>query len=443
MRTIFLVLPRRISVRYMLSSEFWVELKKKAGLRVVILTSINDPKFVQEFSDANTIIEVIKMRDGQENFIEYANRVMRSYLGIIGYDLETLNAKAKMRGSEVFWIYRFLVTILRPLLILRKPLRWLDVNLLSSWLDKDYEILFDRYKPDLVLIHSVQELTAVPVARVAQRRKVHSLGVVLSWDNLTNKGEIYARCDRLVVWNYIMQDHAQRYHGYRAEDVFVIGTPQFDFFVRYANDLISRSEFFFKMGLDEKKKLILHTTVPERIGGDEETRAIACVYEAIKTGAIKQAQLLVRIYTKDDPKRYKQFESKPGLILYDPGKDGQNFSYKEIDKYFFMQLAAMIKYADVVINIASTTSIDAAILNRPIINLAIGRQQYWYETSHYHYLVETGGVHLVHNTDDLVAAINQYLENSLLDEIGRGLIVSRIGCKIDGRAGKRLAEFVL
>ncbi len=443
MKTLFLVIPRRISVRYILSSDVWDELKEISNLRIVILTSIIDIKFVKEFSAPNVIVEHIPMRDGKENLFEKLNRSLRSYLGSLCFDLETLNAKAKMNGKIVWLAYRCLVKIAHPFLFLRNWLRWLDVYFFSLLFDKKYEALFSFYKPDLVFIHSVQELTAVPIARVANRKKVLSIGVVLSWDNVTNKGEIFAHCDQLIVWNEIVKRQVIDYHDYQEKDVFVIGTPQFDFFIRYNLEIPSKNEFFEKLGLDKNKKLILYTTVPERIGGDNEIKSINAIHEAIiNHNLIMPAQLLVRIYTKDNPLRYQGFVNLSDLILYDPGKDNQNLSYREIDKYFSIQLAAMIKYADVVVNIASTTSIDAAIFNRPIINVALGWQNYWYETSHYKHLVNTGGVKMVNNLSELIMGINQYLENPLLDEEGRKRIVSKICYKVDGNSGKRLIEIL-
>ena len=228
MKTIFLVIPRRISVRYVLATDVFSYLKK-FDHRIIILTSISDPLFIKEFENERVKIEVIEMRDYKEGLGERLVRMTRNYLGGAGYDLETLNAKAKMRGLVVWLFYRLFRLLLRPFLFLRSWLRWLDIYWLSSLIDKKYEPLFEKYNPDLLVIHSVQELTAVPVARVAQRKNVPSLGIVTSWDNLTNKVEIYARCQKLIVWNPVMKNQAVQYHDYQDKDIFVVGTPQFDF----------------------------------------------------------------------------------------------------------------------------------------------------------------------------------------------------------------------
>ena len=118
MKTIFLVIPRRISVRYILSSEVFDYLRKDSNLFLVILTSVNDPSFVKEFSAHNVAVETIPMRDGKEFLLERWCRNLRNYLGSVCYDLATLNAKAKMRGKLVWLAYRFLVAIAPPFLFL-------------------------------------------------------------------------------------------------------------------------------------------------------------------------------------------------------------------------------------------------------------------------------------------------------------------------------------
>ena len=156
----------------------------------------------------------------------------------------------------------------------------------------------------------------------------------------------------------------------------------------------------------------------------------------------KPAQLLVRIYTKDDPLRYERFKNLPDLVLYDPGKVGQNLGYRGADKFFFLQLAAMIKYASIVVNIASTTSIDAAILDTPIINIAIGKQRYWYETSHYRDLIATDGVLLARSFEELISSINHYFKNPASHKEGRAKIVELL-CGGLGRASQKLAQCII
>src|SRR5262249_25430032 len=70
--------------------------------------------------------------------------------------------------------------------------------------------------------------------RCARRLGIPSLCVVLSWDNLTSKGYMAARPDRLVVWNERMRGEAIELHDYASEDVEVAGVAHFDIYQRPA-----------------------------------------------------------------------------------------------------------------------------------------------------------------------------------------------------------------
>lgn len=422
-------------MRYTLSAGFLDLFKDRSDIRIVILTSITDPKFRKEFVSSQVEVETIPMRDGREERIEKLVRQIRNYLGGIGQNIATFEAKAKMRGRAFWFGYKFLTILFRPFVFFRSWLRWVDYHIISYFTDKQYEILFAKYKPDLVVVHSVQELTAVPVARVAVRKKIRTLGIVLSWDNLTNKGEVYARCDQLVVWNDIMKDQAVRYHGYNPDNVFVQGTPQFDYYIRLGNKIESREDFFKRKGLDPRKKLIVYTTVPERIGGRMELEMIEHIWQGIRLGDVADAQLLVRVYTKDNIQRYEKFINRSDLTLDSPGEKLLTISgYVEQDEYFFKDLAATLKYAGVVVNLASTITIDAAVLGTPVVNWSIGTTGFWYETGHYLSLGDTGGARRVMSETDVTAAIKEYLRDPAKDIVGRKELVKRLCGFVDGQS---------
>jgi len=444
-KTVFLVIPRRISVRYTLSAGLLDELKRQGNPKVVILTSIQDPKFAEEFSGPDVCVEYIPMRDGKESFLERLLRQVRNYLGGIGYNLETFAAKAKMRGWLFFAVYRLATILLRSFVFLRGWLRAADTYMFSYLSDGYYEKLFEKYHPDLVVIHSVYELTAVPVARVAKRKNVPSLGIVISWDNLTNKADIYARCGKLAVWNDVMRQQAVKYHQYRPEEVAVIGTTQFDAYMVLDNEIETKERFFERKKLNADKKLIVYTTSPERIGGKTEVEAMRLIYDKMCAGGQAAVQMLVRVYTKDSIDRYGRLSGLPGLVLDDPRDifKGQVLSYKEQDKRFVLDLAAAMKYADVVVNLDSTITLDAAIFDVPVVNLAFGKLKFWSETSHYRHLVETGGARLAFDAGQLVSQISAYLGDRSTDRENRKRLVEKLCGPIDGRRTRELAEYIL
>jgi len=79
--------------------------------------------------------------------------------------------------------------------------------------------------------------------------------MVRSWDNITNKGLIRIKPDKLVVHNEEVEKETLKYEDIKREDIFVGGIPQFDYYAR--GERTPREDFFRSRGLNPDKKNIL------------------------------------------------------------------------------------------------------------------------------------------------------------------------------------------
>ncbi len=446
MKTVFLILPRRHSIRYMASSGALNYLADNKDIKLIILTSFKDDFFIKEWTGKGAIIEFIPRREGTESIIDLLVSSSMRYLLSIQYDLATINAKIRMKGRLYHFLYRLLVNLLSPLApFLRSGLRWLDLNLISAFLDKQYRFLLKKHKPDLVVVHSVFEATAYPVSRAAYRSSIPLVGIVISWDNLTGKGETHAHFNKLIVWGQAMKQQAIAYHGYRENQIEMVGTPQFDFFVSLRDKIPSREDFLKSKNLDPERRLITYTTFSQRVGGNEkEFHVINLIHNSIiKNIFLKPCQLIVRVYEKSIQELYQPFERLPFVAVDYARRLPSGLNYKEADEYFMLNLAATVKYADVVVNFSSTTSIDAFIFDIPTISSAYSKRNYWNETHHFRYLVKSGGVMVAHTDDQLINFINEYLVNPASDTDNRKKALEEQCFRVDGRAGERIANIVL
>ncbi|MGH7703612.1 MAG: hypothetical protein ACREMO_10985, partial [Gemmatimonadales bacterium] len=102
---------------------------------------------------------------------------------------------------------------------------------------------------------------------------------------------------------------------------------------------------------------------------------------------------------------------------------------------------------------SSTLTVDASILDRPVICLGYdivpdpkfpeGRAWAYTQSTHYARLVSTGGVKVVRSQAECLAEIERYLAEPGLDREGRREIVAVVTAVADGGAGARLAREVL
>ena len=108
----------------------------------------------------------------------------------------------------------------------------------------------------------------------------------------------------------------------------------------------------------------------------------------------------------------------------------------------FMNLKLSLFHCDININYSSTVSLEAILLDKPVINyIEPGMPIYDYD--HYRPLVEAGAVRLVsQNPDDLAQTINGYLDNPGLDKENREKISEVYFPFKDGLSSKRSVDFL-
>jgi hypothetical protein len=95
-------------------------------------------------------------------------------------------------------------------------------------------------------------------------------------------------------------------------------------------------------------------------------------------------------------------------------------------------------------------SLDAAVLNTPVICVAFATQpgaedrfcREVYKTEHYRPLIETGGLRLANDMDELVAEVTAYVHEPSRDEIRRKELVRREVGVVDGLASERIGALI-
>lgn len=362
-------------------------------------------------------------------------------------------AEARAKGI-IRWIRakRLLAGAVAPSL-LRPATRYDLVDRLVS--HPEAERLFDEARPALVVTSSPGLIHAeVPLLRTAARRGVPSMAIDPSWDNFTNKLMPARRVSRLVVWNDLMKQQAVSLHGYRPDAITVAGTPQWD---RYFRDgvAISREAFCARAGLDPAKKIVTLTTTPQDLyrHHDHVLRVLA---RAMAGRAWPwPAQVLVRLHPRDDRGCYAAFEGLPGVTIEKPFRDTVRASdglAVDVTTASQQHLADTMRHSDVVVNVASTIAIEAAIFDTPVVNVAFDGEApdppetsaaRYYRFTHYANITRHGAVRVAWTPDELVACVGAYLADPTLDA-GNRLAMVREQCQFtDGRAAERVAAAVV
>lgn len=314
--------------------------------------------------------------------------------------------------------------------------------------------LLDRIRPDLIF-------STVPLANhyerpilwLAEDRRIPVVTSITSWDNLSSKSRLPGRFQRTLVWGPHMRDELLRYYSDIApESVVVTGVPQFDLYAR--TDLRpSREEFLAQIDAPETP-VVLYSGVPATLM-ECEPRVVASLADALRERMGDRVTLLYRPHPKAVPSWYERAtRDRPWIRCTPTNREGQgNPAFWTPGDAHVRALIGSLAYSAVNVNFASTMTLDAAIHDLPVANVAFddvgpgseasSRLREMYTFDHYRPAIDLGAARLCTSHDELLDAITGYVEDRTKDAEGRRQLVEMQCGKIDGRAGWRVAAAVL
>jgi hypothetical protein len=302
----------------------------------------------------------------------------------------------------------------------------------------------------VIFLNTMMSPDDVALARLAARQGIATVGMIKGWDNPTTKTFIRTIPDKVVVHNELIKAEINRLYDVPVERIVVTGIPQYD---RWLDPglVVPKEELFRSLGLDPERRLILYAAAGDWMNkADEEI--VRLLAAAIADGRLSGAQVLVRLHPKY-PSTAEGLAGLPHVVVERPGTNvtGElvHWEYEERD---LRRLVSTLKWSDVAVNTASTFTIDAAIIDRPIVLVGFdGARQLPYDSSvlryydreHMRPVVESGGARLAKSPEELVRAIASYLSDPSEDAEGRARIRETQCGRLDGRAGERIALTIL
>ena len=453
--TVFVSVPHGSSAGNVLRTGLVRRLIEARAAPEIVLISplVNDPAFIREFEHPRVRFEDLPPHRPAGLEARLMALIQAGYIGSgVTESVRIRRAEAAARKA-IRWIgaKRLIARALVPSMV-RKASRYAVID---RWISHPAaDALFDRYRPALLVASSPGLIySEVPLLRTASRRRVRSMAVDPSWDNFTNKLLPVRRVDRLIVWNDLMKAQAIALHGYAPDDVRLAGTPQWDLYFR-GGAAISREAFFARIGADPARKLITLTTTPRELYPHHD-HVLRVMIRAIRDRAWDHdAQILVRLHPRDELGAYAAFQGVPHVIIEKPFratlKTGDGLAV-DITADNQQHLADTLRHSDVVVNVASTIAIEAAIFDTPVVNVAFDGEnasefaqsaRRYYRFTHYVNITRHGAVRVAERPEQLVELIGRYLDDPSLDRAGRRRVVLEQCQFLDGHASDRVAAFV-
>ena len=447
-KTLFILLDSGTAIRNILRTDIFHVLRKQSNLRIVIFSPIVSQEFKQEFGGDNIVIKpYINCRP------TFRQRIIRTFKRDLwafqtGVRLYSMKRKRRFGYGIRITLLRLIASIIfnGNMDTLLKSMIATDIELFRQ---QDHEF-FTKYNPDLIFCVTIYAKDPC-LELVANKNGTRIISLVHSWDNPTTKGPFLFNSDRLIVWNNILRDEVIQLHNIKPDQIRISGMPQSDIYLQ-KDRFRSKIEFFEKWGLDANKKLLTYSTGAARLFPMDKD-IIAIMLEKIEAGSLSEpCQLLIRLHPKDTIEQFEQFRNIKDVIIQHPGRlSNTNDNWDPtIDDMF--GLAELMCYSDVVINIASTISLDAVAFDTPVVNVTfdgISNLPYhisarrFYDLEHYANVVATGGIRLANNGDELIEEIQRYLLDPQHDRENRKRLCQEQLWKLDGKSGERVAGFIL
>jgi hypothetical protein len=321
----------------------------------------------------------------------------------------------------------------------------------SRWLSSadEYIQLFKELKPSLVFNSShVHSRVAIQAVQAARALDIPTATFIFSWDNLTSQGRIIPPYDYYLVWSEAIKDQLLSiYSAVRPEQIFVTGTPQFDFHFR-PEFYWSREEFCQKVGADPARPIVLYSTgMANHMPG--ETHLVESVAAMLREMTdLGPPQLMVRVYPKDRTGRFEEVKRKLSDVLFPTVPWEPVWLTPHIED--IPLLTNTLRHCAAGINVASTISLELCMFDKPVINIgynppgvATGEVDYanYYNFDHYRPVVASGAVTLAESETDVKLMLRRALVNPTMGSAQRRALIKKMfGETLDGCSGARVAR---
>lgn len=285
-----------------------------------------------------------------------------------------------------------------------------------------YTNLLTRYKPDVVISSSYWHPSVCLPILLAKDKQMPTVSFIPSWDNITSKSRITLPFDYYFVWGKTMKEEILAlYPEIHTSQIKIVGTPQFDLYSSEAQRW-TVDEFRRHYGLDQRPVILYASGAP--VTNPDEPKYLEVLLREIKFGNIKDnPYVILRPAPSDDINRYSKVAGLyPELKISNPKWDTMSSGPLPEDPILLYNL---IYHSNVIVNITSTITLDAATLDKPVVNPAfdvssplphgIPLWDFHFQFEHYQHVVQTGAARVSRDVSSFVKDINEYLQNPARD----------------------------
>tara|TARA_B100000676_G_C18074265_1_gene846555 strand:+ start:1276 stop:2700 length:1425 start_codon:yes stop_codon:yes gene_type:complete len=468
-KTFFIIVQLQFTVRYLLKTDIYKVLNE-LGHEIVILSPNGDDKeFIKQHSLKNVHFEKLEL----ERYQKYYKKLLYKFFS----QVRRLTLPSKNNISTIHFKEEFLLFDLKNfklksrlfhlfcIAISRLTRKFRFFLLLLNFIEnlvyrKNYhKHLYQKYKPDAVILNDLGTVDASNfIMREARGFKVKIISLILSWDNLTAKGVGSVKPDYAVAWNQNMADELQNYHNIKTKNICIGGIPHFDPYAKSFSpieqintDVISKNNI--------NKFIYFGTGAPAWFTGNVKT--IEIILDFIKSRNEEKIKLVVRPHPAYLGKGRFNKELQEIIRI---SKDNRKYIYLNLTELIERKMGAefsdtdqylheyFIRNCKILITSYSTLMLEAAIFNKPIINIGFDnlRKLPTRKTSdlcsrltHLQTILSSNFTSEAKTQDDIFLLLKTYLNDNSIKEKERKKVFNKYINYNFGNAGSAIAQQII
>ncbi|MBI5526042.1 MAG: hypothetical protein HY897_06875 [Deltaproteobacteria bacterium] len=309
--------------------------------------------------------------------------------------------------------------------------------------------LLRSVKPEFVWLGTTMLDFDLLMTAAARETGTKFFSTVLGWDNLSSKTFPVAPSLAYLIWGDSMEEDIVPYFELigRNMPLFKVGSPQFDSHATYLASGPSDRPHPGGHGFDPSKPVVFYGGTSELTMANEHELVTELV-AAIRQKVLPESQWLVRLHPKDNGRRWDAVRALPGVVVFQPRKEKQFEAWlpdrKEVDT-----MVGQIGMASLVLNNASTLTLDACALDKPVVNIRfepggkkVRRSDFLFEYDHMKKIMNSGAFPVCNTMTEVLEETRRALAAPAERSAAREKISRRIVGVLDGKVAERIVNAV-
>jgi hypothetical protein len=431
-RNLLVTAPFGYSIKNLLYSSFWQSDTVKKAEKITILSATPDAfnQYFSEHSISNaTAVELPSYTPSPLTvFIWQVRKTI--FLERTNSSTEKIRWQTLRKSSVLrYLIKRTIISLFKVF-----PATTLDKLLLSSVTASSVDLPeFDTW---LSLAPSFE--IELPIAKQISQQypSATRIAFIHSWDNLSSKGAPFLRFNKVLVWGELMKQEVLKKLNYTEGQIAVVGMPQYD----------SYKEISQKKNVQDR--IVYTTGHPNSM--PEELEIVTQILDQLSSKGIT-CEFVIRVHPNDSTARYAGLIEKYKTItvsIENPGSrteknvDLWKPSQQDVEHY-----ATLLRDSRLVINIASTVTLDATFFNTPVVCISFDatKKEYqnsmrrFYDFDHYSALIKKGGITLANSPEEVAEYYKKLVKNPSINSAQKEML-TLFDPYQDGLAGKRIGD---